>query len=1488
MEFFVVPSTQPIMILGTDFSDVNRCDILFSQRCVVGENLYAPIFFKNTSKDGINSIFENSFWVKFVRPCIVTKFKSKQAFPKKLYLNHAGQFSTKRNFKPYPKSKDVNENKNSNIESHIFMSQNEVTIPPNSEAIFSMKLSNVLFHKLRNKQFYFDPKPRNENSPVFIGRSLIEVSSRRIPISFINCSNSEFKLKRFTMLGKLFTLDHEFNLFPYDSSQENFVNIFSFKSEMENLSEAEMDIKVAIMKEQEPWLNEIELGALEPYQRYKIYELLVYYSQVFSKDRFDLGKTNIIEAKLQVDCEKPVFTRQYQLDAKKREILDKEIKLMKAHDIIEDSKSPFNSPLILVKKKDDSFRIVTDFRKLNKYIKDEITPLPTFSESLEILGKNKFFTSLDLCQAYLQVPLSPESRMYTAFTSGISHCQYKRLPYGLKNNTSIFQNMMNLLLGDMQYRRAMIYVDDVLIFSQTFEQHLQYLTELFDKLKSANLKLKASKCQFLKSKVTYLGHIISEEGIFPSDKKIQAVVNFPPPKNVKEVRSFVGLCSYFRRFVPDFASITYPLTHLTRPSVKFRWGTVEQECFNTLKTLLVNPPILAHPDMNKEFIVTADASSYGIGAILSQLNDNQEEQVICYYSKKLNDTQRNYSATDLELLACISALEEFRPYLYGQKFKLITDHRPIVYLQNMRNPNSRHFRYILKLQEFNFEIEHRQGVLHGTVDCLSRNPQYQDSITKFKNSKVNLMKKMLVNQEQVSEWKIKVCEELGLEFFSPDKGRVYEKSQIFDAHSFYKEICTVISNDHTQFKSIRSHIHNLLINNRKFLEKGGHFGVNKVSKYMQGIKGDDPPTSLELKAASSLLKIPIVLKNNEEDEIIFGFLESPISPFPPIGATIALEKDSLNNWSWINKDLSLPKTDVDVPNCPSRNVKKASRYNRDPGDKIVNNTSDDIDETVSLSGIKNASINVIKTHNIVEPEELTSMQQNLQKKLADTSHIRIYAVRKQQEANADHIYIPSVKELVACQDKDAFCRNWLNFFKHNTRPKFTKLFFNKHKHRYKINDDGVLTYTPKFGTRRGESAPALIVLPLNLVKFAMESLHDYMSHIGIKKTMNLASKQFYRPGLKRLISKYITACALCQNKKGMHKQRKAEVQRIPPAMDRFEIWSIDAIGSFPVTQRRNQYIISLICHFSRWIELIPVPNIKADTVADKVLIHLIARFGVPRRLHSDNGTNFTSSLIKSFCRVLKIKKTFSSALHPESNSILEKAHRFIGGALRILVSEGQKDWDVMLPHVLLAYRTTNHTSINENPAYVIYGRDLLLPTQLLPTQNTNLDNLNAHQKGAEVAIKFSAAREIYRSIMEKQTTISRENANKNRTTRDLKIGDIVLMKRPLTKEKLSSKLHKPYVGEYRIIDKIGKVNYEVQEKNGTRKFKTHIDRLIQIDPSFKEQTEHWAEETAGIFNEEEVNDEIKIDNIYVDDESDEGELALIPCSLDDFIDREYV
>ncbi|CAB0006704.1 unnamed protein product [Nesidiocoris tenuis] len=293
------------------------------------------------------------------------------------------------------------------------------------------------------------------------------------------------------------------------------------------------------------------------------------------------------------------------------------------------------------------------------------------------------------------------------------------MPFGLSNAPATFQRMAASLVKSLGSRRALAFLDDLVLFHESWEQQLDELCDLLQLFRQADLKLQLQKCHFLQKQVHYLGHIVSAEGIQPDDRKLEAVRNYPVPTSVKHVRAFVGLCSYYRRFVKSFASIAHPLTHLTKKDVHFQWGPEQQLAFETLKERLTSPPILAYPDFTSSFILATDASGCGVGAVLSQLHDGKEHPV-AYASRALNKAEMNYSATELELLAIVYAVNYFHQYLWGSHFTIITDHAALRYLHQMKDSNSRIMRWSLLLEEYAYTPKYKKGTINSNADGLSR------------------------------------------------------------------------------------------------------------------------------------------------------------------------------------------------------------------------------------------------------------------------------------------------------------------------------------------------------------------------------------------------------------------------------------------------------------------------------------------------------------------------------------------------------------------------------------------------------------------------------------------------------------------------------------------------------------------------------------------------------------------------------------------------
>ncbi len=476
-------------------------------------------------------------------------------------------------------------------------------------------------------------------------------------------------------------------------------------------------------------------------------ELIEKYDHIFAKNKNDLGYHDKLTFNIDTGSEKPIKSRAYRVPYSQKENVSNMIDEMLENKIISKSFSAWASPIVIVKKKDGTDRFCVDYRKLNAITVKDSYPVPLIEETLDALRGSSFFTTLDLASGYWQMALDKESKEKTAFISDKGLFQFEVLPFGLSNAVAFFQRSMENILDGLTNSKA--YLDDVMTHSRTFKEHLVHLELVFKRLDEANLKIKPSKCLFVARETKFLGFDISIAGIKPCDDKLDAIKNYPVPKNQKGVKRFLGLASYYRKFIRNYSSTVDPINKLLKKGVKFEWSNECQECFNKVIGLLINPPILAFPDLNREFCLTTDASCSGLGAVLSQVMDDGEEKVIAYASRTLSDAEKNYSATELECLAVVWATDNFRHYLYGRKFTVWSDHNPLVYLNNAKNKHSKVTRWRLDLAEYNYEIKYKKGIKNTNADALSRVNEVNVVDTRSATKFLDTVKNAQLENEQV-------------------------------------------------------------------------------------------------------------------------------------------------------------------------------------------------------------------------------------------------------------------------------------------------------------------------------------------------------------------------------------------------------------------------------------------------------------------------------------------------------------------------------------------------------------------------------------------------------------------------------------------------------------------------------------------------------------------------------------------------------------------
>lgn len=486
-------------------------------------------------------------------------------------------------------------------------------------------------------------------------------------------------------------------------------------------------------------LNNIEIRTdhLDDKLKLQLTTFLKNYKDMFQPPDSKLTYTTNIKAKIRTIDNEPIYSKSYPYPQSYREEVTKQISKLLKDGIIRKSKSPYNSPIWIVPKKMDAsgekkFRLVIDYRKLNNKTISDRYPIPDTSQVLANLGENKYFTTLDLASGFHQIAMAEDDIEKTAFSINNGKYEFVRMPFGLKNAPAIFQRTMDDVLKEYIGKICYVYIDDIIIFGKTTEEHFKNLQTILETLRNANFKIQPDKSEFFKEEVEFLGFIVSKNGLKPNIKKVEAIKKYPEPDNLKALRSFLGLSGYYRRFIKDYAKIAKPLTKLLRgedghsqigknqsKNHTITFDEKAKKAFNTLKDILSSKDVLAFPDFTKPFILTTDASNVAIGAVLSQ-KFPEGEKPITFISRTLTKAEENYATNEKEMLAIIWALDSLRNYVYGAEILIYTDHMPLTFAMSPKNNNNKMKKWMAHLDEHNHQIFYKPGRTNLVADALSR------------------------------------------------------------------------------------------------------------------------------------------------------------------------------------------------------------------------------------------------------------------------------------------------------------------------------------------------------------------------------------------------------------------------------------------------------------------------------------------------------------------------------------------------------------------------------------------------------------------------------------------------------------------------------------------------------------------------------------------------------------------------------------------------
>ena len=940
-------------------------------------------------------------------------------------------------------------------------------------------------------------------------------------------------------------------------------------------------------------------------------ELLLSNLHVFSESENDLGRTDIVVHHIDTGSARPVRQQLRRFPPAHVEAISTHVDNMLQQGVIEPASSPWASNVVLVRKKDGTFRCCIDYRQLNNVTTKDAYPLPRIDSCLDAMAEAQWFSTIDLRSSYHQVGVAPEDRDKTSFICPRGMYRFRTMPFGLCNAGATFQRLMDIVMSGLNLEICLVYLDDIVVYAKTPEQHLQRLATVLSRLSDAGLKLKPEKCRFFRKSVQFLGHVISHEGIGTDPEKIKAVVEWPRPTSATEVRSFIGLAGYYRRFVRDFAKIASPLHALVRNDSKFKWSDQAQGSFDTLKLALTTPPILAMPNDQGEFVLDTDASDRAIGAVLSQRQDGVE-RVIAYASRSLDRREQNYCVTRKELLAIVHFLKYFKQYLLGRTFKVRTDHAALSWLRHTPDPIGQQARWLEQLEEFDFVVEHRPGVRHGNADSLSRRP----------------------------------CP---------------------------KKDCACREPRQPTF----------------------------------GGPADQPSGTHKLIAGVSV------------DEATNSTVRNEVQP--QVGS---------------------------------------------PSDVT--------------------SLDLCSAHNI----------QDAQKKDPDISYVYELVAAGSDKPTWDEVSPKS-------RDVKVLLSFWSRLAIH----------------------DGVLKR--RFESVDGQAVHWQVILPKDLRNEFLRMIHGGVTgHLGYKKTTAAVQARAYWPTWSTDVAIFLKKCSACARYHRGALPRRAEMQ-VPRSGEPWERVSVDITGPHPKSSRQNQYILTIVDHFSKWAEAVPIRNHTAPTVAKALMVHVFYRYGMPDQLLTDRGTEFESELFSQLMNWLEIDKLRTTAYKPSTNGVVERFHKTLNSMLGKVVSETQRDWDDRLPSVMAAYRAAVHSSTGYTPNRLFLGRENRMPVDLamgLPLH----ESVGPETVDDFVARQHEMTERAYRLVRDHLHV----NAERRKTAYDLRVrkshlcvGDWVWYYCPRRYLRRSPKWQRNYTGPFLIIRTVPPVNFVLQKTRNSKPFVAHADKL---------------------------------------------------------------
>lgn len=1138
-------------------------------------------------------------------------------------------------------------------------------------------------------------------------------------------------------------------------------------------------------------LSDLDIGSqLSDQQKKELQQLLKKFESVMSKHETDTGLTHLLEHDIVTDGA-PIHQRPYRLSFSERQALTRLVQEYVEAGYIRESDSPYACPVVLVKKKDGTVRFCCDWRKVNDITRKDAMPLPRIDDMIDRFAQAKFFTKIDFTSGYYQVPLKKSAIEKTAFVTPDGHYELLVMGMGLTNAPATFQRLMYKVLGDMLWKNAMAYMDDLVIFSPTYEQHMKDLSEVLSKIKTAGLKIKPPKCSFAKKGIQYLGFIISDKGVECDPATTEKVKAFRKPTCRKDVRSFLGLTSYYRKFIHRYAFIAKPLYELTKDEVLFQWTSREQEAFEELKRRLTSPPVLMYPDLNKPFIVATDASGFGVGAVLKQEDDEGKERVIAYASRVLNKAERNYSTTERECLALKFATQVFRPYLYGTRFTVITDHQSLVYLKSMKNPNGRLARWKLHLLDFDFTVKYKKGKLNTDADTMSRYQMEKDVPDPETNSEDEREEERMRAERRSRPKAQKTHDQTMVDTFFEMKAEAERKRKLKEADEKQKAEEEIKKKKNPQ-PNARSQVgrNSDCESTSSGIQKKKNQKNNDVIKlkksddeHKEAFKKKKPPHKEE----ESRVTIPMRLYNSKQTTGVYAIdsgTNSESEASDPRDSDSDRESDEP-----VSEDI-----DSDEHVESHATTESVSRVHKRPAWKSLGRkTTIEVvprDDPYSPQQRKDGS----GKH--AAPKDTARAQKRKDDRKDDEESDDENDFNDEESGDqaatgsaptTSKTRNPAEQLIVSEQRKDQGWNRIIEFLENvSSQADADRRVMNAAKH-YVIRDKILYRRIDHPTGRR-----LAIVVPDRLKPVICSNAHEKPTsgHLAARRTYYRMKGNYFWTGMWKDVKQYVEECDKCQQMKDRTQRMKGKLHPIPAETDPFVVVACDKIG--PIQNGTKKYIFIAVDLATRTMIAKATLDGTAATAAKFFEKNVILAHRAPAKVITDNGSEFKAEFEK-LMEKHHVKHIHSSPRHPRSNGMVERANKTLSQMIRTAVNEKRHtDWEQHVAPSVYAYNTSVHEVTGYTPYYLLRGVHppsgnlLNEPNDLHPkSENATETLLESRQKAVERTQKYQ----------QKQ----KERYDKKRGHNSLKKGDYVMMEICTQKKGQSQRFNERKRGPFQVV-----------------------------------------------------------------------------------------